>query len=811
MVPVGVVPALALLLGASCALVTDRVALPAWLPGALTLAGWMAWSVRRTPHTIAIVAGGFFCASAALGLDARHAALDTPLRAVLDREFGGFALETSGPGGRHDPLRVRARLVEDAAREEGFVGLRAIVTAVARGDQWHPASGGVTFAVGGTVAAAHVEQWRAGRTVELFATFRRPARYLNEGVPDFERQLALDGTTLFGSIKSALLVDVVAQGTVVEETAARIRHHVRRTIEHRLGSYDPVSAAIVTAVLIGDRTGLPDPVRLRLQAAGTYHVIAISGGNIAILAALIVGSLLLCGIGGRPSAWVTLLLLVTYAQVVTTSTSVWRATLMAVIYFAARVLDHRSPPWQAMAIAAALVVCLRPLEVRDAGFLLTFGATAALLEAARLVSRSTLRHRAAVWLVGSLAASIAVELALLPVNASVFSRVTGAGLVLNLIAVPLMALVQLGGIIVVLFDRLGLVAAPAAWTAHAAVTALVESARLVETAPWLTMRVPPPGLVLVAIYYLALAVGLAGRGWRRAGGVVTLATAAVAMVSGQPAGWLHADRRPGVLVITAFDVGQGDSTLIQFPTRSTLLVDTGGIPFGGGSFDVGARVLAPALWARGLRRLDALLLTHGDPDHIGGAGALITDFAPSRVWEGIPAPEHAALTAVRDRAADAGARIERRQAGEMLTIGGARLRVLHPPAADWERRRVRNDDSVVLEVVYGDVAVLLPGDIGAAVERGLAAQLTPARVRVLKVAHHGSRTSTSRELVERWRPQIAIISAGRGNTFGHPAPEVLRRLESVGATIYRTDLHGQIRIETDGHRVHVHTYVGGST
>ena len=123
---------------------------------------------------------------------------------------------------------------------------------------------------------------------------------------------------------------------------------------------------------------------------------------------------------------------------------------------------------------------------------------------------------------------------------------------------------------------------------------------------------------------------------------------------------------------------------------------------------------------------------------------------------------------------------------------------------------MRNDDSLVLEVRYGDAAVLLLGDVGVAVERAILSRLTPARIRILKVAHHGSRTSTSLELVERWRPQIAVISCGRGNTFGHPAPEVISRLESIGAAIYRTDLDGQVTIETDGTNVRVRTYMDGT-
>jgi competence protein ComEC len=411
------------------------------------------------------------------------------------------------------------------------------------------------------------------------------------------------------------------------------------------------------------------------------------------------------------------------------------------------------------------------------------------------------------WLIASLAASLAAEIALLPVSAWTFSRVTSAGLLLNLAAVPLMGLVQVGGIVVSCLGGVEAIAAPAGWIAHVAASGLTGSARLVDAAPWLAARVPPPSLVLVAGYYLGLAVTLLAHGNRRACGIGMLLASAVAIITGQPAGWLSAAHGPGGLRVTVFDVGQGDATLVEFADRSSVLVDSGGIPFGNSTFDMGSRVLSPALWARGVRGLDTVLLTHGDPDHIGGARAIIDDFAPDHVWEGVPVDRHVPLQEVLREARQGGAQIERRQAGDEIRIGGARVRVLHPPLPDWERQRVRNDDSVVVEVLYGNVAVLLLGDVGAGIERSILPRLTPARLRILKVAHHGSRTSTSRELLEHWRPQIAIISCGRGNTFGHPAPEVLRRLESIGATTYRTDRDGQVTIDTDGQRVNVRTYL----
>ena len=807
MVSIGLLPAAALIAGAICGTFAGWPRAACWLvPVALALAA-ISWRGSRSLLSVSCLLIGFLCAGALLAGDARRQALDPPLRRVLDSAFGGFAIDTLGPPGAHDPLPVRGVLLEDAAIRDGFVSLRVHASAIAPASTWVLATGGVSLTVSGGAAAAQAPEWRAGRTIEAPVTFRRPARYLNEGVPDFERDLSLAGTTLFGSIKSGLLVRVTKRGTPLEEIAAVARAHVRQAIARRVGLHDPVAAAIVTAVLIGDRTGLPDDVSERLQAAGTYHVIAISGGNIAILTGLVLGTLMLAGIHGRMAALIGMAVLVAYAQIVTAGPSVLRATLMALMYLAARLLDHQTAAWQAVAVAAAVMVIVHPLDVRDPGFVLTFGATAALLEGARRGHRLLPRQRWAAWAVASIAASVAVELTLAPVSAHVFSRVTGAGLLLNFVAVPMMAVLQVAGIVVAVFDAIDGFAAAGGWLASVAAIALVESARLVEVAPWFTARVPPPGLLLLAVYYLALAGALfASRpGVRRAScGVLVVAFLLVTS--------LHPFR--GALVspssalsVSMFDVGQAEAILIQSPA-GTLQIDAGGLAFGGGRFDIGARVLAPVLWARGVHRLDTLLLTHGDPDHVGGAPVLLEEFRLQRLWEGIGVPRHAPSTLIRDRAAAHGVRREFRRTGESIPWGSARIRVLHPREPDWERPRIRNDDSVVLEIRYLDVALLLTGDISADVERSIVPLLSRAPTRVLKVAHHGSRTSTSAELLAAWRPQVALISAGRGNTFGHPAPEVLQRLETIGARIYRTDRHGQITLDTDGHDVFIRTYAG---
>jgi competence protein ComEC len=380
----------------------------------------------------------------------------------------------------------------------------------------------------------------------------------------------------------------------------------------------------------------------------------------------------------------------------------------------------------------------------------------------------------------------------------VFSRITFAGLLVNLAAVPLMAVVQIAGMAVVALET----GAPeigrmAGWVAHWAVEGLIGSAALVDVMPWLTRRVPPPSLWVVAAYYLGLAAALASY---RAGALAAIACGAW-IVAG-PAAFSGA--REGVLRVTFLDVGQGDAAVVQFPDGRSLSIDAGGLP--GGSFDIGSRVASPALWALGVRRLDYMSITHGDADHIGGAASLFRDFRPFEVWEGVPVPPHEPTSQLRALADGSSAAWRTLQPDDKVAFGEVDLFVRHPPHPDWERQRVRNNDSEVIEIRYRGVSFVFTGDIDREVERMIVPSFEAAPIRILKVPHHGSATSSSAAFLRALRPDIAVISAGRGNTFGHPAADVLQRYRDAGAAIYRTDQDGAVNVETDGTTVRVRTF-----
>jgi competence protein ComEC len=258
--------------------------------------------------------------------------------------------------------------------------------------------------------------------------------------------------------------------------------------------------------------------------------------------------------------------------------------------------------------------------------------------------------------------------------------------------------------------------------------------------------------------------------------------------------------------VTFVDVGQGDAMFVVLPHGSTLLVDAGGVS--SASFDVGDRVVAPVIRDAGFYRLDYVALTHGDPDHIGGAASILEEFRPREIWEGIPVPRSGPLTALRQLAHETGGQWSNVYAGTRRVFDEVEVIARHPGVEDWERQKVRNDDSLVLELRWRDVSIVLTGDIGRIPERTLAQTIPPARVRVVKIPHHGSLTSSSEEFVRALKPQLAVVSAGRSNHFGHPVPEVLERYRAVGAEIFRTDRDGAVTVQSDGSSMSIRSFKG---
>jgi competence protein ComEC len=231
------------------------------------------------------------------------------------------------------------------------------------------------------------------------------------------------------------------------------------------------------------------------------------------------------------------------------------------------------------------------------------------------------------------------------------------------------------------------------------------------------------------------------------------------------------------------------------------MVDAGGLSQSA-EFDVGDRVLGPALRHRGVRRLDYLAITHGDHDHIGGAMSLVRDFDPREIWYGTYVNNHAPSMQLQSMAVYKRTAWRWLLAGDRVELGGVEIRVHHPAPEDWQRQKVRNDDSVVMELRYGQVSLLMTGDVSREVEESLIPSLDLLPIVILKSPHHGSGSSSSQQFIDKVKPRVVLVSCGRGNPFGHPQPYVVERYRAVGAEILRTDMDGQIELVTDGVSIH---------
>ncbi|MGE0451407.1 MAG: DNA internalization-related competence protein ComEC/Rec2 [Vicinamibacterales bacterium] len=832
------IPVLGLLAGAVAGVRWSG--LPAFVPLAV-LIGWLALAFHAIRVGSALllsisVCGAFAAGGFALAVDAWQKAWRPSLRVEFDRvvqsgrgravrsavatDDRGFAdgaavvvlegvLRTdavlSASGAVSLSLRVdRVAFEQDARNSAGGSerhagrGLKAV-------------DGGVLLTVGGELAPLRMSEWTAGRRIRAPALLRRAPRYLDPGVPDQERALARRGTILVGSVKSGALVDLVARGGLAAEWAAAVRAYARGAVDASVGTWRARSAGIVRAILIGDRTGLASDVERRLQEAGTYHVIAISGGNVAILAAIALGAFRVVGWLGRAAMFGTAAGLAVYGYIVVGGASVTRATLMAIAYFVGRALDLAGPPLHGLLLVAGIMVIADPLAIVDVASLLSFGATLAIIWVASAVPFKGV-PRVLVPAAGLAAASAAAEAALFPISAAIFQRVTVAGLVLNFGAIPLMSLAQLAGMAAIPMHVVSpWLSSFCGYAAHLGAEGLVRTAELVALVPWSTWRVPSPVPWVVVLYYGSWAGVLALRRRRAVTAVRVCGGAAVAA-----AGWMLGvstiAARPsaeGRLRVTFIDVGQGDAAVVQFPAGSAMLVDAGGLT-GTAAFDIGDRVVGPVLRSLGVHRLDAVVLTHGDADHAGGMSAVLHDFRPWDLWEGVPVPHDELLQVLRREAAEKRIRWTTVQTGDRVSIDDVEVLVHHPRVPDWERQKVRNDDSVVVELRWGEASVVFTGDIGRDVEREIAPQFSRSRLRVVKVPHHGSATSSSEALVEALAPAVAVVSVGRGNRFGHPVPLVLERYRRSGAAVFRTDRDGAVTIDTDGTGLDVHTYTGRS-
>lgn len=693
-----------------------------------------------------------------------------------------------------------------------------------------------------------------GQRVEVDARFRAPRNFENPGSFDYAGYLARREVFWLGSITGASGVRVLPGfcGSRPQAWISGVRTRALRAVDERFGS-DPRISGVLRAALLGDGSRL-DPIWSdEFRRTATYHVLVISGLHITALSTAMLFLLRL--FPGHPLfrlAAVSILVWF-YALLCGAGAPVLRAAGGTVFFLLGGLFHRRAALVNLLALTGFVFLCADPSQLFEASFQLSFLAVGILGVAAGPLAARTLRpyravfarltHNAVDFQWPRQAASLGIELqlaarlldlrhgiprarvlrtvsvlgrgvtflgemvlvssvmqaALMAPMIFFFHRAPVSGFLANLIVTPLMtASVPAGGLALLTGF------APLVRAAEFLITFAHTLAR------WLSSRDPAPRIPDAPLWLLlAAAAAFCCTSWalHRRGRLwsvpAALTVALLAIMTVHP----FAPRiESGVLELTAVDVGQGESLLLAAPGGATMLIDGGGLPAIDGMasrLEIGEDVVSPYLWSRGLQRLDIVAVTHADQDHMGGIEAILRNFAPRQLWV-TAMPELESFQRLLRTAAELGVAVVTPRAGDRLEWSGAMLDVLSPEETR-QGGKAENNDSLVLRARFGRHAFLLTGDAERQVENRLTLEPGQLRADVLKVGHHGSRTSSTPWMVEAVRPVFAVISAGQDNRFRHPHPETLDRLAAQGARVLRTDRDGLVTVRSDGRRLTVET------
>jgi competence protein ComEC len=679
-----------------------------------------------------------------------------------------------------------------------------------------------------------------------------PARnFRNPGAFDYEGYLRDHGISVLGSAQAEHVTRLAGfAGNRIELWRTRIHASIVEKI-HEL--WPARQAILMDAVVLGEEAFLRAGTRIEFQRSGTYHILVVSGMNLSILAFVIFWTLRQFRLDPALAALVTAVASVAYAFLTGVGPPVWRAALMVCIYLGARMLYRARSMLNAIGAAALGVLVFDPHALFGASFQLTFLAVLIIAAiGAPILERTTEPYKKGLRLLRSMSYDLHVPpkvaqfrldlrlvagrlapwcgerfgLVVLPLLLRVacsvaelvfisatmqaglvlpmayyFHRATTMGMPANMVVVPLTEVLMPAAAAAV---GLGYVsktlARPAVWVSGWALDAITGTVHWLGGVRLADLRVATPthAIVIVALGTLALAMLAARRGRLVAfAGLVPLAALAawVALLPGHP------QVIPGVLEMTTIDVGQGDSILLVTPAGRTLLVDAGGLPrWMHSDFDMGEQVVSSYLWSRGIAHLDVVAITHPHADHLGGMPSVIANFHPRELWLSTDTPT-SELAPILVQARKAGMIITVRKEGEDLDYGGAHFHVLAPSADLIAPASRLNDDTLVFTAGLKETNILLEGDAERTTERRIMAEHPQATV--LKVAHHGSASATSAELLASVHPRYAVISVGAGNVYGHPRRDVLGRLQRARVTTYRTDFNGAVSFYLDGKNVTV--------
>lgn len=563
----------------------------------------------------------------------------------------------------------------------------------------------------------------------------------------------------------------------------------------------PNLSSLMVGITLGIKDNIPGETLKAVKNSGVAHAFAVSGLHTGVIYAALELIFYRLGVSRRLSFVIESIVIIFYSFMAGLSPSVVRAAIMIMVFMLSKVVGRENDSLNSMCFSAVILLLINPLILFSVSFQLSYGAVIGIIVFYNQIKM--MLELLPKYLQESIAVMLSAQLVVGPVLAYHFYNISLAGFIANLLVVPLVSLVLITGLISglvgLIFEPLGalFVKCPGL------LLDIVEKIVLISSKlPFATIIVPAMPTFSIFLYFLSLALIFDLIPFKKEDYLKNKKVCAIVLiiVAILPALWPF-----GTFEVTFIDVGQGDSILIQTEGKKTILIDGGGTPsYFDSDFDTGEDIILPFLYSKGINEIDIVVFTHFDDDHAKGLLSILKSMRVKNIVYGLP-EDCEAFEEMLEIAHEKKINTIQVGRGDSFIVDSVVFEVLHPVKdAPFSSG---NNNSVVLKMSYKGISFLFTGDLEYEGEQSLISSKRDIRAHVLKIGHHGSATSTSEEFLSKVSPIYGVITVGADNNFGHPSPEVIKRLEERGITVFRTDINGAVTFKISRDRVKIYTTI----